>query len=162
MESLKGTPSSIAIYTFGTTAPAPGANNATLAPVSVANQAGVNTLVSKINRLTVPTSSGTNWDAGFWQIVRDIPIHHYQSAIIVTDGDPTYYGPSGNGGRGNLTRFTETENGIFSANALKNEGTSVLSVGIGTSSQGLAYTDNIRAVSGPVGTLTTSTPTSTR
>ncbi len=151
VESLKGTPSSIAIYTFGTTAPAPGANNATLAPVSVANQAGVNTLVSKINRLTVPTSSGTNWDAGFWQIVRDMPTYHYQSAIIVTDGDPTYYGPSGSlGGKGNLTRFAETENGIFSANALKNEGAAVLSVGIGTSSHGLRYIDNIRAVSGPV------------
>ena len=151
VESLKGTPSSVAIYTFGTTGPAPGANNATLPPVSVANQAGVTTLVSKINGLTLPANSGTNWDAGFWQIVRDMPKYHYQSAIIVTDGDPTYYGPSGNlGGRGNLTRFAEVENGIFSANALKNEGSSVLSVGIGTSSHGLRYTDNIRAISGPV------------
>jgi hypothetical protein len=150
VESLNGTPSSIAIYTFGTTAPAPGANNANLAPVPVASQAGVNTLISKINGLTVPPSSGTNWDAGFWQIVRDMTTYHYQSAIIITDGDPTYYGPAGSlGGRGNLTRFAETENGIFSANALKSKGTSVLSVGIGTSKQGLRYTDNIRAVSGP-------------
>ena len=73
VEALRGTPSSIAIYTFGTTAPAPGANNANLAPVSVADQAGVTTLVRKINGLTVPPSSGTNWDAGFWQIVRDMP-----------------------------------------------------------------------------------------
>jgi hypothetical protein len=150
VESLNGTPSSIAIYTFGTTAPAPGANNANLAPVPVASQAGVNTLISKINGLTVPPSSGTNWDAGFWQIVRDMTTYHYQSAIIITDGDPTYYGPAGSlGGRGNLTRFAETENGIFSANALKSKGTSVLSVGIGTSKQGLRYADNIRAVSGP-------------
>jgi hypothetical protein len=151
VEALQGTPSSIAIYTFGTTAPAPGANNANLAPVSVADPAGVTTLVRKINGLSVPASSGTNWDAGFWRIARDIPVYHYQSAIIITDGDPTYYGPSGSlGGRGNLTRFAETENGIFSANALKNEGTSVLSVGIGTSTQGLPSTENIRAVSGPV------------
>ena len=151
VESLEGTPSSIAIYTFGTTGPAPGANNVTLPPVSVADQAGVATLVRKIDGLTVPAGSGTNWDAGFWQIVRDMPAYHYQSAIIITDGDPTYYGPPGSlGGRGNLTRFAETENGIFSANALKNEGTSVLGVGIGTSKQGLRYTDNIRAVSGPV------------
>ena len=80
-----------------------------------------------------------------------MPTNHYQSAIIITDGDPTYYGPSGHlGGRGNLTRFAETENGIFSANALKNAGASVLSVGIGTARQRLRYTDNIRAVSGPV------------
>src|SRR6201996_5686133 len=151
VESLKGTPSSIAIYTFGTTGPAPGANNADLAPVSVATQAGVTTLVNKINRLSVPSGSGTNWDAGFWRIVRDNPTYHYQSAVILTDGDPTYYGPSGNlGGRGNSTRFAEIENGIFSANALKNAGTTVLSVGIGTSGTGLRYTDNIRAISGPV------------
>ena len=151
VESLEGTPSSIAIYTFGTTGPAPGANNATLAPVSVADQAGVATLVRKLDGLTVPAGSGTNWDAGFWQIVRDMPAYHYQSAIIITDGDPTYYGPPGSlGGRGNLSRFAETENGIFSANALKKEGASVLGVGIGTSKQGLRYTDNIRAVSGPI------------
>jgi hypothetical protein len=148
VESLAGTPSSIAIYTFGTTAPVPGANNATLAPVSVATPAGVDTLVNKINRLTVPTSSGTNWDAGLWQVVRDNPVRHFQSAIIITDGDPTFYGPTGNGGRGDTTRFTEVENGVFSANALKVQGTSVISVGIGTATQGLASTDNIRAVSG--------------
>jgi hypothetical protein len=151
VETLKGTPSSIAIYTFGTTAPAPGGNNANLAPVSVATQAGVTTLVHKIDGLTVPLHSGTNWDAGFWQIVQANPAYHYRAAVILTDGDPTYYGPSGNlGGRGNLTRFAETENAVFSANALKAEGTSVLGVGIGASRQGLPNVDNIRAVSGPV------------
>jgi hypothetical protein len=149
VESLAGTPSTIAIYTFGTTAPAPGANDATLPPVSVAAQAGVNRLVSKINGLTVPASSGTNWDAGFWQIVRDNPVQHFQSTFIITDGDPTFYGPTGNGGRGNTTRFAEVENGIFSANALKAQGTSVISVGIGTRTSGLRSVDNIRAVSGP-------------
>jgi hypothetical protein len=149
VESLAGTPSSIAIYTFGTAAPAPGVNNATLAPVSVATRAGVDRLVSKINGLTVPASSGTNWDAGLWQIVRDNPVRHFQSTFIITDGDPTYYGPTGNGGRGNTTRFAEVENGIFSANAVKEQGTSVISVGIGTATEGLASTDNIRAVSGP-------------
>jgi uncharacterized membrane protein len=149
--ALKGTPSSIAIYTFGTTGPASGVHDANLAPVSVATQAGVTTLVNKINGLTVPSGAGTNWDAGFWQIVRDNPTYHYQSTVILTDGDPTYYGPSGNlGGSGTRTRFAEIENGIFSANALKAAGTTVLSVGIGTSSRGLRYTDNIRAVSGPV------------
>ncbi len=150
VESLAGTPSTIAIYTFGTTAPAPGANNATLPPVSVATQAGVNRLVSKINGLTVPASSGTNWDAGFWQIVRDNPVQHFRSTFIITDGDPTFYGPTGNGGRGNTTQFAEVENGIFSANALKAQGTSVISVGIGTRTSGLPSVDNIRAVSGPV------------
>jgi hypothetical protein len=150
VESLKGSPPTIAIYTFGTTAPAPGVNNANLAPVSVATKTGVTTLVNKIDGLTVPSRSGTNWDAGFWQIMRDNRAHRYDAAIALTDGDPTYYGPSGSlGGRGNLTRFAETENAVFSANALKAGGTSVLGVGIGTSSHGLPNPDNIRAVSGP-------------
>ena len=73
VESLRGTPSSIAIYTFGTTAPAR-SNNATLAPVSVADQAGVNTLVRKINGFTVPASSGTNWDAGLGRSCGTCPL----------------------------------------------------------------------------------------
>jgi hypothetical protein len=149
VESLAGTPSSIAIYTFGTVAPVPGAADATLAPVSVATKAGVDRLVDKINGLTVPASSGTNWDAGLWQIVRDNPVRHFQSTFIISDGDPTFYGPTGNGGRGNATRFTEVENGVFSANAVKEQGTSVIGVGIGTAHEGLASTDNIRAISGP-------------
>jgi hypothetical protein len=149
VESLAGTPSSIAIYTYGTTAPARGATNGTLAPVSVDGKAGVATLVSKINGLKVPPSSGTNWDAGLWQIVRDNPRYHFQSTVIITDGDPTFYGPAGDGGRGNTTRFEEVENGVFSANALKAQGTKVISVGIGTAHEGLASADNLRAVSGP-------------
>ena len=154
VESLQGTPSHIAIYTFGTTSPAPstsGTNNANLTPpVSTATQRGVNTLVDKINRLTVPPSSGTNWDTGLWRIARDNPAYHYQSAFILTDGDPTFYGPTGNGGRGNMTRFAETENAVFSANALKNQGTKVISVGIGGQLRALPYVQNIRAISGPV------------
>ena len=152
VESLKGTPSHVAIYTFGTTSPAAstnGSNNANLAPVSTATQAGVSRLVGKINGLAVPSGSGTNWDNGIWRIVQENPADHYQSAVILTDGDPTFYGPAGNGGRGNMTRFAEVENGIFSANALKGEGTSLIGVGIGTSTSGLANTDNIRAISGP-------------
>jgi hypothetical protein len=150
VESLAGTPSTIAIFTYGTNAPARGANNATLPPVSVAAPAGVARLVSKINGLTVPASSGTNWDAGLWQIAADNSRYHFQSTFIITDGDPTFYGPTGNGGRGNTTRFAEVENGVFSANALKAQGTSVISVGIGTAHAGLPSTDNIRAISGPV------------
>jgi len=150
VESLAGTPSTIAIFTYGTSAPALGANNATLPPVSAAAPAGVARLVSKINGLTVPARSGTNWDAGLWQIAADNSRYHFQSTFIITDGDPTFYGSAGNGGRGNTTRFTEVENGIFSANALKAQGTSVISVGIGAAHAGLPSTDNIRAISGPV------------
>jgi hypothetical protein len=163
VEALRGTPSSIAIYTFGTSAPANNTNDANLVPpVSVATPAGVAELVNKINGLTVPSNSGTNWDAGLWQVARHDPVHHYQSTIILTDGDPTYYGPVNDlGGRGNLTRFAEVENGVFSANALKDQGTSVLGVGI----EAQATACRIPTTSGPSPdrsrTGTTSTRTST-
>jgi hypothetical protein len=158
VDALKGTPSSVAIYTFGTTSPAPntsGTNNANLVPpVSTATQAGVDQLVSKINGLTVPASQGTNWDNVLWRVAQDSLTYAYQSAFIVTDGDPTYYGPANNtGGRGNMTRFAEVENAVFSANALKTAGTPVISVGIGTATSGLSSVDNIRAISGPSANL---------
>jgi hypothetical protein len=153
VDALKGTPSNIAVYTFGTTAPASGASNTNLVPpVSVATEAGVTTLNSKINGLTVPSASYTNWDAGLWQIEEDNAAYHYQAAIILTDGDPTKYGPASDLGGVTVratTRFAEIENGIFSANALKDKGTSALSVGIGTQPEGLEYVDNIKAISGP-------------
>jgi hypothetical protein len=153
VDALKGTPSNIAVYTFGTTAPASGASNTNLVPpVSVATEAGVTTLNNKINGLTVPSASYTNWDAGIWQIEEDDAAYHYQAAIVLTDGDPTKYGPSSDLGGVTVratTRFAEIENGMFSANALKDKGTPVLSVGIGTQPEGLEYVDNIKAISGP-------------
>jgi hypothetical protein len=155
VHALRGTPSSVGIYTFGTTAPAAntsGTNNANLVPpVSVATPAGVSTLTNKINGLNVPSGSYTNWDGGIWQIAQDDALYHYQAAVVLTDGDPTRYGPNNNlGGVVNpvTTRFAETENGIFSANALKAQHTTVLGVGIGTSPGGLEHIENLRAISG--------------
>ncbi|NED92568.1 VWA domain-containing protein, partial [Streptomyces sp. SID11233] len=69
-------------------------------------------------------------------------------AVVITDGMPTRYGtPSGPGGNGSLTRFRELENGIFSANALKAEGTRVLAVGVGAGVQGNASL-NLASLSG--------------
>jgi hypothetical protein len=156
VDALKGTPSHIAIYTFGTHAPAAnraGSDNSNLVPpVSVADAAGVTTLSNKINQLGPPDGAYTNWDAGIWQIAADNPAFHYQAAIVLTDGDPTRYGPSNNlGGVTSpvTTRFAEVENGIFSANTLKGQGTSLLAVGIGASpSAPLQYVDNLRSISG--------------
>ena len=68
--------------------------------------------------------------------------HHYDVALVLTDGNPTYYGPTARG-PGNFTRFIEVENGIFSANALKARDTRVLAVGIGAVG---ASKDNLASV----------------
>jgi von Willebrand factor type A domain len=150
VDALKGTPSTIAIYTFGSTAPSPGTGNGTLPPVPVETQAGVHELDAKINGLTVPAGNGTNWDAGLWQIVRTDSAFQYQSTIVLTDGNPTYYGPPDNlGGRGGSVRFAETENAIFAANALKRLDSAVIGVGIGSATQAMPYAYDVRAISGP-------------
>ena len=73
---------------------------------------------------------------------------HYDAVIVLSDGDPTVYGPTGIGQTATaITRFIDVENGIFSANALKAKGTKVISVGINATS---ATTLNLRAISGTV------------
>src|SRR5699024_6903174 len=69
-------------------------------------------------------------------------------AIMVTDGLPTYYGPNASG-LGNDTRFIEVEQAIYSANALKEQDTRVLAVGVGDGISGSPA--NLAAVSGPSG-----------
>ena len=124
--ALEGTPSEIAVYTFGTDAPATSAgttgNNDTLGLTPVSTAAGADRVRNKITGLTVQGSQYTNWDAGLWQIhasgVR------YDAVIVLTDGDPTRYGrPNATAlptpSPGVATRFIDVENGIFSANAVK-------------------------------------------
>ncbi|QIM15587.1 VWA domain-containing protein [Leucobacter insecticola] len=65
---------------------------------------------------------------------------------MLTDGNPTSYAEAE--GPGNRTRFREVENGIFSANAVKAEGTKVIAFGVGDGVNGSP--DNLRAISGPI------------
>jgi hypothetical protein len=144
VNALTGTPSSVGVYTFASFAPANTTNNSNLELTSVSTADSAARVTSKINGLTVQTTNaGTNWDQGIWQIAADPT--DYDVAIVLTDGNPTFYGPTARG-PGNYTRFIEVENGIFSANALKARGTTVLAVGIGAVG---SSTDNLAAISGP-------------
>ena len=53
----------------------------------------------------------------------------FDVAVVITDGNPTFYGAGE--GPGSRTRFREVENGIFSANAIKAEDTKVIAFGVG-------------------------------
>jgi len=149
VNALRGTPASVGLYTFGTAAPAAntsGTNNTNLPLTSVASGTGADAVNAKINGLGVPSGSYTNWDSGLWQIANSPT--KYDAVIVLTDGDPTKYGTGGTGGTsGGTTRFAETENGIFSANALKAKGTRVMAVGMGVTDPGSI--DNLRSISGP-------------
>jgi hypothetical protein len=154
VNALRGTPSSVALYTMGTRAPVNLTNNSNdpLTPLTTA--ANVNALTSKINGYTIASHPAqyTNWDAGLWQIASASgPIGgtriHYDAVIVLNHGDPTVYGPAGTGQTSTaITRFIDVENAIFSANALKAKGTRVIAVGTNAPS---ASALNLRAISGP-------------
>ncbi|GAA3758028.1 VWA domain-containing protein [Micromonospora maritima] len=138
VDALTGTPSEIGLYTFAT-------NAATvLNPVPVSDTTGADTVKTAINGLTA--GGTTNWDAGLFQVAA--APNTYDAVIILTDGNPTVYGPPPAQGPGNFTRFKEVENGVFSANAVKAEGTRVVAVGVGAGVSGSA--NNLAAISGPV------------
>lgn len=149
VRALLGSSTQVTLYTFGTAAPAPGAGNAMFGPVNTLTSSGVQTLVNRINGLTLPGGAQyTNWDAGIWQIAASGT--HYNEALVLTDGDPTAMGTTGapDATGTATTRFRAVENGVFSANALKAEGTRVDAVGI-ASNAAPGSIANLKAISGP-------------
>lgn len=136
VDALVGTNSSVALYSFSDGA----SREMALTPVD----GNVNAFHSVINGYQ--SRGGTNWDQGIWRVANDNA--SYDLAIVVTDGLPTFYGPNA-AGPGNNTRFMEAEQAIFSANALKNQGTRLLAVGVGDGISGSPA--NLAAVSGPNG-----------
>ncbi len=155
VNALAGTPSSVALFTMGTHAPVNSTNNSNFPLTPVTTSANVAALTNKIRHYTVLTNPAqyTNLDQGLWQIASaEGPPGgtrvHYDAVIVISDGDPTVYGPTGIGQTfTGITRFIDIENGIFSANALKAEDTKVISVGVNSSS---ATVLNLRAISGRV------------
>jgi hypothetical protein len=141
VDALAGTPSSIAVTTFATSAPAAG--NTNLAPISVETMTGVSTVKDAIASLTGTSGDDryTNWDAAFRSVTpTDI-------VVLFTDGNPTVHGvpavfpPV-------ITGLDQIEGGVLSANAVKAAGIRVLAVGIGDV-EDIAPV-NLQAVSGPV------------
>ena len=139
--SLVGTPSQVALFTFATTAPANAINNQNRPITAVSTQTGADTVNGWIDGLTA--NGGTNWDRGIDQVAESGT--HFDIAIVITDGNPTFYG---NGeGPGNFTRLRELENGIFSANTVKAEATRMVAVGVGAGVSGSP--NNLISISGP-------------
>lgn len=141
VDALAGTPSTVSLYTFGTTAPAPGTS--TLLNQSTLDPAHVSALHAAIDAYTISNQSYTNWDAGLRQLFGA----GYDQVVVITDGNPTRSGIPAAGSSSN-TRFVELENAVFSANTLKAAGSRIVTVGVGGSSN---FDDgqNLRAIAGP-------------
>jgi len=164
--ALQGTPSSIAVHTFGTDSPAASGtvggtfadnSNVGLKPVATATEA--QDVKNKIQQLNVVGAQWTNWDAGLDSFVTSG--ERYDVVVVLTDGDPTRYGrptAAAQPGTGSpvRTRFLDVENGIFSANGVKAlpgstvTHPSVQAVGVTTGAPvSPGSQDNLRAISGP-------------
>jgi hypothetical protein len=140
VSALTGTPSSLSIFTFGVgTGPSIGPLETTSANAGAANSTVATTLHGFINTLATP-SGGTNWDQGLAQAAG----MGFDLVVFVTDGAPTAFRGS-TGSTGSAT-FADVEQGIFSANLIKSQGTRIVGVGIAMGTAG--GLNNLRAVSG--------------
>lgn len=145
--SLQGTPSRMALFSFSTNSPGDNAspNYPDLVSVSTAAQGAA----FKNRYASWAIGGGTNWDRGFGTVSSAIsPSNSFDLAVIITDGNPTFYSTGDVEGPGNYTRFRELEAGIFSANALKAAGTRVIAFGVGSGATGSMNALNLRAISG--------------
>ncbi|MGV1027457.1 MAG: VWA domain-containing protein, partial [Dermatophilaceae bacterium] len=145
VDALTGTPSQVGTFTFATSAPA--STGDTLSLTSVSTAGGATTVKNKINGYAKPggNAGGTNWDRGLYQVAQSTS--SFDVAVVITDGNPTFYGAGE--GPGNRTRFREVENGIFSANAIKAENTKVIAFGVGDGIDNAGSGQNLRSISGP-------------
>lgn len=172
VDALHGTPSRLALFTFGTDSPATGfAPNTPLRSVGTAAEAQAFKNLYDDNAPGAPLSQDwddpafawptnyTNWDRGF-AAAADVNADpgnpdSFDLVVFVTDGNPTIYGPEPLTNAGQLkdrnsgyTRFREVGEGLASANLLKSQGTRVLAVGVGAGVSGEGSEENLRTVSG--------------
>lgn len=138
VDALAGTNSQVATYSFASTA------SLVQSMTAVSTTAGATSVKDQIDTLQTP-SGGTNWDRGLYQVARSSD--NYDVAIIVTDGNPTYLA-SPTQGNGSRVRFQELEAAIFSANAIKAEGTRLIAFGVGVGVNSAESGYNLRAISG--------------
>ncbi len=146
IDGLVGTPTQMAIYTFGSIANVAG--NQPLTPLATTGSAApLKTFISTLRDSgNWPTGQGaTNWDAGLSQLHSQVS--NFDLVVFFTDGMPTVYGNSDADGSGNETWFQMVEQAIFSANAIKAKGIPVIGLGAGIASQ--AGTTNLGAITGP-------------
>lgn len=160
VDAMRGSPSQLALVTFGTGSPANGFPNTNTGLMPAATTADSNRIKSIYAGWGDPPTNFTNWDAGLDRVASmndsDDPNEHFDATIVLTDGNPTVYGeipgystssptiPTGSG----FTRFRELESSIASANRVKDQGSRVIAVGVGDGLDAGAAR-NLRSISGP-------------
>lgn len=143
VDALQGTPSQVALFTFGTDSPAQGFPPNT-GLQSVATVADAESVKAQYNAWGRPIGL-TNWDRALADVAGSNDV--FDLVVVVTDGSPTVYSTNPVEGEG-VTRFRELENARASANLVKSQGSRVIAVGVGdgVASAGAAY--NLQTISG--------------
>lgn len=147
VSSLIGTGAQVALYTFGTNAPknnsASGQAYPTLTTVTASSATTLNGYIDGYN---ANDTNYTNWDRGLWQLAQSS--NTFDIAVVLTDGNPTVYGANPATPSGTVwTNNRHVEEAVFSANALKDKGTQILTFGVGDGISAVSG-ENLRAVSG--------------
>lgn len=144
-DALVGTPSRMSLFSFSTNSPANTAMQNYPALTSVATQSQADAFKAQWSKWDA--DGGTNWEQALVAASDARASNPYDVAIVITDGQPTYWG-SGPYGPGGYTRVVEVEKGIFAANALKAQNTRVIAFGVGAGVSGSANAANLAAISG--------------
>lgn len=145
VNSLIGTPARMAVFSFSEVSPANLAdqNYPDLRSVATPEDAAA----FKAQYEDWEAFGSTNWDRGIYSAAEATDT--YDIAVVITDGSPSAYNDPREGPY-DFNRVRAVENGIFSANALKAEGTRVIVFGVGSGAEDTATAVNLAAISGPV------------
>jgi hypothetical protein len=151
VDTLLGTGSRMATFTFNDDSPASGGSNKP-GLVSLATQADAQAVRDEIATWTA--IGGTNWDRAFEQVATaNAGADRYDVVIFVTDGNPTVVrtNPTIPAGDRISNDFRTDEEAVFSANAVKAQGSHILAVGVGADIVNPASSAerNFQAISGP-------------
>ncbi|MBD8061602.1 DUF7927 domain-containing protein [Oceanitalea stevensii] len=147
INAITGTPSQVALYTFGSAAPAAGPTNGGLPLTSVATPGSAQQIINRINgyQRTPSGGGGTNWDRAFHQVAESGV--QYDVVLFLTDGQPTFH--RDRQGPGDVSTIAEVNEAILSANAVKATGAQVVLVGFGPEAFLPGASIRIPLVSGP-------------
>lgn len=141
VKRLTGTPTELGIYNFASDAPRGDNKDNESDALDLQDPNNAETLTQKIKAMTLNSGSwegGTNWE-GALKRVKD---KEYDTVYLVTDGEPTavngwrsewasgtYFGDYA-GDPGRVTHFRDINKAIIAANALKDQGTRVETIGV--------------------------------
>ncbi|WP_019180983.1 DUF5979 domain-containing protein [Microbacterium yannicii] len=150
VEELAGLPIELSLGTFGSSSPVLGRESGPWSLDDPAEVAGVIDDIADFTANVPGATQQTNWDLALRRVAERPGA--YDALLMLTDGAPNWVsdasGTGGVGVDGSRVTIASLEQAVFSANAVKAEGTRSLVMGIGNALAG-DRNRNLAAISGP-------------